>query len=175
MAKLRSKSKLYQEIDGKPSQGGIGFSPEKASEMVRSLYINENKLNQGGKGLILNGSIVEATFDEAQILRILRTKGVRGIRVYLALSDRKYNKAIDECEEVPLHLSFVLVGIDENGKDNVLEFDSGKKFLVTCECGGNCERCPPVVNTEVSDSALKMILSGQKFNGIDTDLRLLEF
>jgi hypothetical protein len=155
MAKMRSKSKFYQQVDKSDSQGGVGFNPIDASNMVKALYLEENVLNTSGKGLLLQGGIVEATFDEAQIMRILKSKGVKGIRVYLALSD-----------------SFVLVGINEHGQDNVLEFDSGKKFLVNCECGGNCELCPPQ-STSGNGSAVQMIIDKKPLP--ITDLRLLEF
>jgi hypothetical protein len=133
MAKL-----IRETIAEEEGLGGIGFFPAHVSKMIKSLYHDKGKsFNDIVSESFNKNKIIEATYDEFQLNRILKMPNVRGIRVYLAISDRRYNAKTKKCERVEPHLSFVLVGVDENGNDVVYE----NEFSPNCECGGNCEAC----------------------------------
>jgi hypothetical protein len=158
--------------------GGTPFDPSAAANMVRALYDKEvmNNNDVAKSQILSEGRIIEAKFDEYLLQRIFWHPGVRGIRVYLALSDKKYNTETKKCEDAgKSRLSFVLVGIDKDGNDVVNS---------NCECGGDDPTNPPTDQGGTKDGKITlnhpalMISGGQKLDagaGTGTELKLLQY
>jgi hypothetical protein len=173
---------LANEMNQNHGLGGVGFHPNQIKNMVLDLYKDGSGIPLGSNLFQLNKGIVESSFDEKQILRILSYPGCAGVRCYLALTDKIFDPVQKKCVTTDtMRLTIVMVGINKHGEDIIYEFPDNRdrdnkpqKFVPNCECSGHEEPgCPECDSEEIEKIRISFVNNSVPLKHIGNRLLLL--